>query len=104
MQNITVTNNNLSKSTIEESFKGPKQSTKPIFSHSQTNGKTAPPTIVNVSDLTNVKIPIPKIVKPPPPKPVSANTNSTQPLVLTSQQFATVNIRVWRVDMHKNDS
>merc|ERR1711956_88274 len=37
--------------------------------------------IVSVSDLTNVKIPIPKIQKPKPPPP-------SNPLILTSQQLA----------------
>ena len=42
--------------------------------------------IVNITDLGKVKIPIPKIVKPPP-KP-TPKSNQTQPLILTSQQFA----------------
>ena len=45
------------------------------------------PSVMNISDLGKVKIPIPKIAKPPPPK-VSKNNNGTKPLVLTSQQFA----------------
>ena len=55
--------------------------------YSQTNATAITPSILNVTDLGKVKIPIPKIAKPPPPKHTTKN-NSTQPLVLTSQQFA----------------
>ena len=59
-----------------------------IQSNTKYNGnQITSPSVMNIADLGKVKIPIPKITKPPPPK-VSKNNNGTKPLVLTSQQFA----------------
>ena len=59
-----------------------------IQTNSKSNGhQITSPSVMNVADLGKLKIPIPKITKPPPPK-VSQKHNATQPLVLTSQQFA----------------
>lgn len=80
-----IITNGASNSMIDERLKGAIQTNSSIYS--QTNGTTITPSIVNVTDLGKVKIPIPKIVKPLPTKPTTKN-NTTQPLVLTSQQFA----------------
>ena len=59
-----------------------------IRPNSNYNGhQITSPSVMNISDLGKVKIPIPKITKPPPPK-ASQKNNGTKPLVLTSQQFA----------------
>ena len=61
----------------------------------QTNANTITSSIVNLADLGNVKIPIPKIARTsnPPSRTTAKITNGTnqqqpQPLVLTTQQFA----------------
>ena len=82
----SVYSNGTSVSIADERLKTAiQQGNKTAYSNASRNSIT--PSIVNIADLGKVKIPIPKIAKPPPPKQTQ-KSNQTQPLVLTSQQFA----------------
>ena len=81
------TNSEPMVSMADDRLKGMIQSNNSSSVYSKTNNNQITQSIVNLSDLGNVKIPIPKITKPPPPKQTAKNTLA-QPLVLTSQQFA----------------